>query len=234
MKEYINTFNQLSVRDVRKKYKTKQVLENISFQASPGDCIGILGENGCGKSTLLSILAGVLEADQGSFLLDDRNLLKKKKLRSRVVGYVPQGTPLLQELTALDNLKLWYAGSGYDLNEDLRQGVPALLGVSEFLKVPVSRMSGGMKKRLSISCAVAHRPRILLMDEPGAALDLACKEEIATYIRSFKAQGGIILLATHELPELELCSQCYIMKQGILHPYHYDGDSHHLVELLQP
>lgn len=219
----------MEVREIRKKFRKKKVLENISLSANPGACIGILGENGCGKSTLLSILAGVCKPDRGSFLWNGKDILRDRKRRMSAVGYVPQGTPLMQELTALDNLKLWYEYADADLKRDLTEGVPAMLGIPEFLHVPVHKMSGGMKKRLSISCAVAHRPEILLLDEPSAALDLICKERISNYFLDFKRQGGILLLATHDVQELSICDRWYIMKNGELVSYHYDGNIHTLV-----
>ena len=114
------------------------------------------------------------------------------------------------------------------LKQELENGVLAMLGIPDFLKVPVSRMSGGMKKRLSIGCAVAHHPKVLLLDEPSAALDLICKERIANYLLEFKRQGGIVLLTTHDIQELPLCDALYILKQGSLIPYTYDGKYHHL------
>lgn len=219
----------MEVREIRKKFRKKKVLENISLSANPGTCIGILGENGCGKSTLLSILAGVCKPDGGSFLWNGKDILRDRRRRMSAVGYVPQGTPLMQELTALDNLKLWYEYADADLKRDLTEGVPAMLGIPEFLHVPVHKMSGGMKKRLSISCAVAHRPEILLLDEPSAALDLICKERISNYFLDFKRQGGILLLATHDVQELSICDRWYIMKNGELVSYHYDGNIHTLV-----
>ena len=222
----------VQINHIQKKFKKKEVLQDVSFQALPSDFIGILGENGCGKSTLLSILAGIQKADGGSFLFQDKDLFKHPKLRSQLVGYVPQGTPLLQELTALDNLKLWYELSHQNLAYDLEHGVPALLGIPEFLQVPVYKMSGGMKKRLSISCAVAHKPRILLLDEPSAALDLICKERINKYFAEYTKQGGIIVLATHDPQQLPLCNKCFILKHGCLSPYTYDGDIANLVKLL--
>jgi ABC-2 type transport system ATP-binding protein len=220
---------ELEIKQIEKNFGRKKVLEDITLSAAKGTCIGILGENGCGKSTLLSILSGVLKADAGRFLWQGRDLLSDKKLRSGLVGYVPQGTPLLQELTAMDNLRLWYECAGQDLQKDLKEGVPCMLGVTDFLNVTVNKMSGGMKKRLSISCAVAHRPEILLLDEPSAALDLICKERISNYFMDYKRQGGILLLATHDVQELPLCDQWYIMKGGKLVPYQYDGNIHTLV-----
>ncbi|MBS6193985.1 MAG: ABC transporter ATP-binding protein [Clostridiales bacterium] len=217
------------IRGIRKNFRKKTVLKDISLSAEEGKCLGILGENGCGKSTLLSILSGVQKADGGEFLWNGTNLLTEKALRGRLVGYVPQGTPLMQELTAIDNLRLWYECADRDLKRDLKDGVPAMLGIPEFLHVPVGKMSGGMKKRLSISCAVAHQPKILLLDEPSAALDLICKERISNYFLDFKRQGGILLLATHDVQELPLCDEWYIMKNGELVPYQYDGNVHTLV-----
>ncbi len=213
---------EIYINHIAKKFKRKQVLRDISFRAQSGTCIGILGANGSGKSTLLSILAGIQPGDGGEFLCDGTELLHDAKRRSALVGYVPQGTPLIEELTALDNLYLWYDKA--TLAEELNSGVLKLLGIGEFLKVPVSKMSGGMKKRLSIGCAMASKPPVLLLDEPTAALDLACKESIAAYLRHYKADGGILLLTTHDVMELNLCDEWYIIKDGILEPYTFDGD----------
>jgi ABC-2 type transport system ATP-binding protein len=93
-------------------------------------------------------------------------------------------------------------------------------------------MSGGMKKRLSIGCAVAKRPPILLLDEPTAALDLACKQSIATYLDRYKRSGGLLLLTTHDVMELQMCDAWYIMKDGVLVPFTYDGNVNKLVQSL--
>lgn len=217
----------IEIRKINKSYRKKAVLNGAALSAGEGTCVGILGGNGSGKSTLLSILAGVQKADSGSFLWEKEELFSNEKKRTEVIGYVPQGNPLMEELTAWDNLRLWYDKS--HLKRELNNGVLAMLGIHDFIKTPVRRMSGGMKKRLSIGCSVANNPKILLLDEPSAALDLICKERIGTYLTEFKARGGIILLATHDVQELELCDSCYILKNGVLTPYLYDGDIHHLV-----
>ncbi len=220
----------IELSEIRKAYRKRVVLKDISLTAKEGDCVGILGGNGCGKSTLLSILAGVQRADGGSFVCDGQDLLRDGKLRNALLGYVPQGNPLIEELSAWDNLRMWYDKE--TLRRELDQGVLAMLGIDGFLKVPVRKMSGGMKKRLSIGCAVAAKPRILLLDEPSSNLDLVCKEEIRHYFEAFKEQGGILLLATHDMQEIALCDQCFILKQGTLFPYVYDGDISRLAENL--
>lgn len=220
----------IEIKGIQKKYGSRQVLGSISFSATAGKCIGILGANGCGKSTLLSILAGVQPADKGEFLYDGNNLFKYPRQRSQLVGYVPQGTPLIEELTASDNLFLWYDKS--TMQKELDGGVLQMLGIGEFLKTPVSKMSGGMKKRLSIGCAVCNRPPILLLDEPMAALDIACKQKIFEYLQKHKSDGGIVLLATHDMLELDLCDEWYIIKNGALTPFNYTGDIESLVKSL--
>ncbi|MCR4598789.1 MAG: ABC transporter ATP-binding protein [Acetatifactor sp.] len=213
----------LEIKDLTKKYGKKTVLNGISLTADAGHCVGILGGNGSGKSTLLSILAGIVRADSGSFTIEGEE--------EGSIAYVPQGTPLLEELSAKDNLKLWYDKK--TMEAELSNGVLKLLGVDEFLKVPVRKMSGGMKKRLSIGCAMAGNPKVILMDEPTAALDIACKDSIYTYIKEFKKKGGIILLATHDVHEIELCDQCFVIKEGKLNDYQYDGDVHKLAQWIK-
>ena len=118
------------------------------------------------------------------------------------------------------------------IKEELDSGVLKELGVGDFLKVPVHKMSGGMKKRLSIGCAVAKRPPVLLLDEPTAALDLACKRAIGEYLGRYKAAGGLLILTTHDVLELELCDAWYILKDGVLVPFTFDGDVDKLVNNL--
>ena len=222
---------EMELAGIRKSYKKKKVLTDISLSVGSGSCVGILGGNGSGKSTLLSILAGVQKADGGTFHYQGEELLRNSARIPAVIGYVPQGNPLIEELNAWDNLRMWYDRK--TLQRELEQGALAMLGIGDFLKTPVRRMSGGMKKRLSIGCAVVAKPRILLLDEPSAALDLVCKENIYRYLERYKAEGGIVLLATHDMQELELCERCYIIKEGVLEAYQYDGDLNHLAGKLR-
>ena len=221
---------EIEIKNISKNFKRKNVLRDITLTVTEGKCVGILGANGCGKSTLLSILAGVQPSNGGSFLCDGVDLLDHPRQRAQLVGYVPQGTPLIEELTAWDNLLLWYDRTS--LKDELENGVLSLLGIGDFLKVPVSKMSGGMKKRLSIGCAMAKKPPILLLDEPTAALDLACKQHISEYLQHYKSTGGILLLTTHDVMELELCDAWYIIRDGVLVPFEYDGNVGKLVESL--
>ncbi len=220
----------LEIKNIKKSFGKKEILKDITFSVEGGTCVGILGGNGCGKSTLLSILAGVLKPDGGSMILDDHDLFGTVEWHRRNVAYVPQGTPLLEELTAKDNLRLWY--SDKKMKEELDGGVLAMLGIGDFLKVPVRRMSGGMKKRLSIGCVMSARPPVLLMDEPCAALDIGCKGNILSYVDSYKKKGGIVLLTSHDETELSTCDAWYLIKDGTISEYYFDGDIDKLVKSL--
>lgn len=215
---------------IKKAYRGKAVLKEVTFSAQAGSCVGIVGSNGSGKSTLLSILAGVRRADGGSFFCGGVDLLRRPGMIPKALGYVPQGEPLMEELTAWDNLRLFC--DKRTIKKSLSQGALKMLGVDEFLRTPVHRMSGGMKKRLSIGCAVVSNPGILLLDEPSAALDPVCKENIRRYLGTYKREGGLVLMVTHDAQDLELCDACYILKGGALRAYSYDGDFHKLAEIL--
>lgn len=220
----------IEARGIRKTYGKKQVLSDVSFMAGSGQCVSILGGNGSGKSTLFSILAGVRRADGGSFFYGETELLRHPARIQNVLGYVPQADPLMEELSAWDNLRMWHDKK--TLKKELAEGSLALLGIEGFLRTPVRKLSGGMRKRLSIACAVAARPAVLILDEPSAALDLACKENIIRYLTAYKAAGGIVLLSTHDVQDLTICDTCYLLKEGCLRPYAYDGDFHKLAEAL--
>ncbi len=196
-------------------YRKKQVLRELCLTAKEGDFIGIIGKNGCGKSTLLSVLAGVKRPATGSILLDGVPLFSKGSVPADTVGYVPQLNPLLPELTVWDNLKLWQRPSS--LNAGEKEDLYHRMGLIEHFKTPVAKLSEGMKKRVSIASVLQNSPKILILDEPSAALDLPCKEVIHTQLLSFAKNGGILLFTTHEEAELSLCSALYILKDGVLH-----------------
>lgn len=220
----------IQVKEIQKKYGKKTVLDGVSFEVTDGKIVGILGVNGSGKSTLFSVLAGVIGRNAGSFVCDGIDLFKNEAARSALIGYVPQGTPLIEELSARDNLLLWYGKD--EMKRELDSGVLGMLGIDAFLDKRVSELSGGMKKRLSIGCCVANKPKILLLDEPSSALDLVCKERISNYLRSFRDDGGIILIATHDVQEIGLCDEIKLIRNGKLTDVGYDGNVHRLVGLL--
>ena len=216
--------NMITVADITSSYGKRQILKGASFTAQTGECIGIVGANGCGKSTLLSVLAGTLKPKAGTVVYGGRTAWSSagaggmrgdREVIRRMTGYVPQENPLIPELTVYDNLRLWYPDK-QTLRQELEQGFLSLLGIGEFSAKQVSKLSGGMKKRVSIGIAMAGLPPILLMDEPSAALDLACKEDIRKYLQTYLERRGTVVITTHEESELSLCNKIYVMRDGIL------------------
>ena len=220
---------EIEIRNVSKKYGKKTVLDDMSLTVHGGECVGLVGGNGSGKSTLLGILAGVVASKGASFLCDGEELIDSAR-RAERVAYVPQGVPLFDELTAKDNLSLWYTKE--KMKKELDGGVLGLLGVDGFLNVKVGRMSGGMKKRLAIGCAVHNSPSVLLLDEPSAALDLVCKENILSYLDGFRKRGGAVIIATHDVGEIAFCDRLYVLKDAHLTPHGFTGDVSELVSAL--
>lgn len=207
----------IEVKSVAKKYGRHEVLKDVSFYSNTGECVGIVGANGCGKSTLLKIISGSIKPDSGSLVYDGADPLKNVKIFERLIGYVPQENPLMTQLSVMDNLKFWYCDSSRSLKNDLINGAPAMLGISAYADKRVDRLSGGQKKRLSIACALAKQPPVLIMDEPGASLDIVCKEDIKNYLQRYMQSGGTVILTSHEQTELELCSRMYLLKNGTMH-----------------
>lgn len=201
------------VNGISKNYK-KCILESVTFSVEKGQCVGILGANGCGKSTLLSIMAGTKKSNNGHIFYNGIDATKNKKAFTEYIGYVPQENPLIEELTVNDNLKFWYSNSKKDLKKDFIDGVPAMLGLNEVKKVTVNKLSGGMKRRVSIAAALANDPPVLILDELSAALDLVCKNEMLKYLKYYLEQNGTIIMTTHEEDEIALCDRILIMKQG--------------------
>ena len=204
----MNTNTVLVATDLYKSFGRREVLKGAKLTVSSGSCVGIIGGNGCGKTTLLSILAKTVRADKGQILMENEN----------AAAYVPQENPLIEELTVRDNLLLWYKGNKKAMKEDLETGAAALLGVKPMIKRTVGELSGGMKKRISIACALANHARLLILDEPGAALDMECKADIRRYLKQYMERGGAVILTSHEIGELSVCTQMYVLKHGRLEP----------------
>lgn len=223
-------FYMIEIQHLNKRYGKKSVLKDFSISIKEGSITAVLGQNGSGKSTLLSVLAGVLKQDGGNFLYNSEDLFKDSKKRNQIIAYVPQGTALIEELSAKDNLLFWW--DKIKMEESLKNGFLKLLGIDEFLETKAGKLSEGMKKRLFIGCAIHSNPSVLLLDEPAASLDLLCKENIYSYLKSFKKSGGTVLLVTHDAQEIKLCDNSFIIKDGKPVEYKYDGDTLKLVKTI--
>ena len=199
----------VEVSHLHKKYGKKVILEDISFQANCGERIAIVGKNGCGKSTLMRSMSGIMKPDGGEILYFGENALRKKKVFRDYCGYVPQENPLIEELSVKDNLRLWGKG-----NREITEKLTELLQLKDMMHMPVEKLSGGMKRRVSIACALMNMPPVILMDEPTTALDLYYKEGIHKWMESYQKMNGIIIMTTHDEQEIMECDRCLVMKEG--------------------
>ena len=203
----------IEVKNISKRYRNT-VLDDISFTAEKGQCVGIIGANGCGKTTLLSIMAGVNKAQSGKIYYNNE-LADKKSVFKKYIAYVPQENPLIDELTTKDNLLLWL-GSNKKIKDGFENGVLKDLGIDEFLNKQVNELSGGMKRRLSIGISLSNNAPIMLLDEPGSALDIYGKQEVNSYILNYVKNGGTVVMSTHDRDEIDLCTKLYKIEGGIL------------------
>lgn len=191
----------VTIEKVSLKYK-KTVLTDVTITAEEGDVIGLLGLNGSGKSTLLSAIAGLRRTSSGTIKVSGK------------AGFVTQENALIDELTAMDNLKMWTPLSKAEILKELTDTELSILKVNDFIDLKVRRMSGGMKKRLAIASVLLSKPDILLMDEPLAALDIPAKNDIIKFIDSFRAKGGTVFIASHSEELFKHCSKIYLLKNG--------------------
>ncbi len=173
----------ISVNNLSFSYGKHHVFSNLSFNVEAGKCLVLAGPNGSGKSTALSIISGALKATDGTVEIDGK------------VGYIPQGTALLEDATVKENLKFFSKLS--------KSAVPETLpfSVEKYLDRKVSNLSGGMKKQVSIACALIGDPMLILLDEPCAALDIAFRDEMISIIKSWKEAGKSVIYVGHDPAE---------------------------------
>ena len=163
----------------------ESVIEDLSFEVNAGEAMVFVGPNGTGKSTVLSMLSGVIKPKSGKIQMDAR------------FGYVPQGMGLFEDMTVIDNLNFFYKL----VNTQVPQRLP--LGLESHRNKKISQLSGGLAKRVSIACALAGNPDIVIFDEPCTGLDIISRERLQRIILQLKKHGKAIIYACHESAEFE-------------------------------
>ncbi|BDG08468.1 ABC transporter ATP-binding protein [Anaeromyxobacter paludicola] len=207
----------LAARALAFRYREREVLRGLSFEVGAGEIFGVLGPNGAGKSTLFSILTGLRAPDAGELLLDGAPVpFGDRALRARL-GVVFQEPSLDAKLTCEENLVLGAALFAVPRAEG-RARARALLeraGLAARAREPVSRLSGGMRRRLELARAVIHRPAILVLDEPTSGLDAAAFRATWEAIQALRREEGLtVLLNTHRPDEAEQCDRLAVMAEG--------------------
>ncbi len=200
--------SELVCEKVSISYKKTMVLLNVSLTVSSGSIIGITGDNGSGKSTLAGIAAGVIKPDGGVVRLDGRNITGIRDLPG-YIGYMPQRDPLPDMFTVKECLNLWSP------SEERTESLVRQYGFSDILRKKVCKLSAGTRRRLSFACCVASDPGIIILDEPTAALDESTSSLIRRDMIRMKEAGAGIMLITHDKEEINICNDCYRIKDGI-------------------
>jgi lipopolysaccharide export system ATP-binding protein len=210
----------LSANTLRKQYRTKIAVEDVSLHVGSGEIVGLLGPNGAGKTTCFYMVVGLIKADAGSIYLDDINLTDAPvhERAKAGIGYLPQEASVFRTLTTQDNIR-----AILELRKDLdRAGRAQLLQqlLSEFNLEGVAKslgqsLSGGERRRLEIARALASEPRFMLLDEPFAGVDPISVGDIKREIRDLSRRGIGVLITDHNVKEtLDICDRAYIVHQG--------------------
>ena len=207
----------LQVHNLEKKYREKPVIHGVSFDIRKGEILGLLGPNGAGKSTTIRILTGALGYDSGRITVEDTDIHQNIRAYKKRLGIVPQDLALYEDLTAERNVLFFASLYGLRDGELHKQCRWALefTGLCERAKDKVNTFSGGMKRRLNIACAIAHRPELLIMDEPTVGIDPQSRNHILNAIKQLRQEGMTILYTTHYMEEVEeIATRIIIMDQG--------------------
>jgi len=205
----------LEARGLCKSYAGRQVLDHVSLRLVRGEGLALLGPNGSGKTTLLSLLAGVLGADGGTALLDGHPITDKRA--RRVLAFVPQHPAVYDGLSGHENVMLFGRLHGMR-GALLQEGVQTALEAAELWMVRdqrASAYSGGMRRRLSLACALVHSPSLLLLDEPFEGVDDASRAHLLEVLIASKQRGVALVLSTHRVDELAaLCERFLLLREG--------------------
>ncbi|MDZ5254067.1 ABC transporter ATP-binding protein [Clostridium sp. LIBA-8841] len=211
--------NILEVNGLKKKYDDKYVVKGISFELKDGEILGFLGPNGVGKSTTINIISTALRATDGQIKFMDKDILENKLTYKSAMGIVPQSLAIFENISAIENVK--YFASFYGLKgKELRKKSEEALGMVGLLdraKDLPKTYSGGMKRRLNIACALAHEPKILILDEPTVGIDPQSRNHILESIKKLREKGTTIIYTTHYMEEVEaICDRVLIMDEGVI------------------
>ena len=203
------------VNDVRKFYGDTRAVDGISFEVSDGEFFGILGPNGAGKTTTLDIIEGLRKPDSGDVtVFGESPWPRNPKLLPRI-GVQLQASSFFERLTAREQIRTW--ASLYGVSAKQADAMLVTVGLDERANTPVEKLSGGQAQRLSIACALVHRPDLVFLDEPTSGLDPQARRNLWDLLREINGQGHTVVLTTHYLDEAEiLCDRVAIMDLGKL------------------
>ena len=207
----------LKVERLSKSFGGIRAVEAVSFEVRPGEIYGLLGPNGAGKTTTISMISGLLQPDAGEILVDGKSLAADPRRTKQLMGVVPQELALYEELSGRENLEFWgrMAGLRAGAARSRASELLAALTLTDRAGDAVKTYSGGMKRRINLGCALLHRPKLILLDEPTVGIDPQARQNILEFIRQLRETGTAILYTTHYLEEAEtLCQRMGIIDHG--------------------
>lgn len=202
----------VEVKDLKKRYGDKQVVDGVSFKVKKGEVFGILGPNGAGKTTTLEMIEALRPIDDGSVLLDGIDVRAFPDEVKKIIGIQLQSTAFFDKLTLREQLRLF--DGLYDETTD-PDTLLEYVQLTDKAKSYVEQLSGGQKQRFSIAAALVNKPKVLFLDEPTTGLDPQARRNLWDLIEGIKAQGITVVLTTHYMDEAELlCDRIAIMDDG--------------------
>lgn len=211
-KEINNIFVNLS--DLNKSYNSNQAIFNISFSVKKGELFGLIGPDGAGKSTIFRILATLLLPDSGSATINGFDVIKNFKELRTILGYMPGRFSLYQDLTVEENLEFFATVFGTTISENYDLIRDIYIQIEPFKKRRAGKLSGGMKQKLALSCALIHKPELLILDEPTTGVDAVSRCDFWEMLKKLKKQGITIIVSTPYMDEAGMCDRVALIQQG--------------------
>jgi ABC-type multidrug transport system ATPase subunit len=204
----------ISLSNISKSYKKVKAVQDISFDVNPGELFGLIGPDGAGKTTIFRILTTLLIPDEGTATVAGFDVVKNYKAIRKSVGYMPGRFSLYQDLTVEENLTFFATIFGttieenYDLIEDI------YVQIEPFKNRRAGKLSGGMKQKLALSCALIHKPKVLFLDEPTTGVDPVSRKEFWEMLKRLQKKGITILVSTPYMDEAALCDRIALIQGG--------------------
>lgn len=204
----------ISLSNISKSYKKVKAVQDISFDVNPGELFGLIGPDGAGKTTIFRILTTLLIPDEGTATVAGFDVVKDFKAIRKAVGYMPGRFSLYQDLTVEENLTFFATIFGttieenYDLIEDI------YVQIEPFKDRRAGKLSGGMKQKLALSCALIHKPKVLFLDEPTTGVDPVSRKEFWEMLKRLQKKGITILVSTPYMDEAALCDRIALIQSG--------------------
>jgi ABC-2 type transport system ATP-binding protein len=210
----------VTVNNLVKNYGTKKAVVNavrdVSFEVDKGEIFGIIGPDGAGKTSLLRMLTTLLLPDGGTGTVDGSDIVKDFKAIRNKVGYMPGRFSLYQDLTVEENMNFFATIFNTSIEENYDLVKDIYVQIEPFKKRRAGKLSGGMKQKLALSCALIHRPVVLFLDEPTTGVDAVSRKEFWEMLKRLKEQGITILVSTPYMDEASLCNRVALMQEGKL------------------